>query len=78
MLTEGRWRALRKAFPQIQTGEADVTAGRWSDVVGNRESFAYEIGRAVAVEPPRTIPPGIIVLNQHIMGMIVQLVRFTE
>lgn len=78
MLTEGRWRALRNAFPQIEAGEADVAAARWSDIVGNRESFAYEIGRALAVTPPRTVPPGIIMLDPHIMGMIGQLVRFTD
>ena len=78
MLTQGRWAAFRNAFPAIMIGETDVPAGRWTEIVGNRESFAYEIGRALAITPPRTGPLGIVTLDPHIAGMVNQLVRFTE
>jgi len=77
-MTEGQLRIFRQIFPDVDRGEADYRSGRWSEIVGWRESFAYELGRRFAAEPPRIIPPGIVALTHEQQQMIDQLVRFIE
>jgi hypothetical protein len=50
MIPVFRLKLARAKFPEIAMGESDARRGVWRDIVGNDRSFAYEIGRMLAME----------------------------
>jgi hypothetical protein len=52
MIPESRLNLLIKTYPEIEQGRADAASGKWTDIIGHNQSFAYEIGRMLAVSPP--------------------------
>lgn len=70
---------LRRLYPSISQGECDFRAGVWSDIPGSQESFAYELGRALARDPPaKSSLPGLLLIDSDVSQMITQLVRYVE
>ena len=57
MITASAWQLLNRVYPEIELGRRDALAGRWQDIVGHDKSFAYEVGRMLAFDPPRSSGP---------------------
>jgi len=77
MMTESSLALLRAKYPEIALGESDATAGRWSEVEGVAQSFAYEVGRIFARDPPKpSTLGGFVTLSGEAQGAINELMAF--
>lgn len=72
MMTQSAFALLRMQYPEINLGEIDAKIGKWRDVIGNNNSFAYEIGRMLVAEPPQ-VNGGIITFAPDIARAIREL-----
>lgn len=59
--------------PQIQAGMADAAAGKWTDVWGELDSYAYEIGRKLTASPPKPSIAGFLSLDNEIERMLADI-----